>query len=623
LTGSLRPSGRLRRLAALSVAAFAGSSLIAAAAAAAAPAWPGDHHPANGAARPVDKAYTEAGGAKIRYAVNRPLCARPAHRNDYSCYAIERQTVAKGTRGAYRYVTPDGLTTGPHGGYTPADLATAYHFNPDRSRSGQTIALVDWFDDPDAKADLNTFDQEYGLPAETSSTFRKVNEDGHTAPLPSPSTDTSGEIALDVEAARAVCHTCKILLVEANKPTDTHLATAEDTAAGLGATEISNSFGAPEHHLSRRNFEAFDQPGIVVTASTGDDGWFGWDFANRPSGSSQNAAPFPAVSPTVVAVGGTALYLNPDASRLEEDVWDENGLENTGLLTGATGGGCSTLYHSADWQRNYPGYKGAHCHAGRLAADVSAIGDPQTGFDVIDSFGQGGWFTVGGTSLSSPVIAAMYALAGGSGGSAYPAASLYVNAAHNPSARNDVLAPSGAVAGAAGGNGFCGGASNLNCGNYVFAHFGGTTHNPNALGPGEVDCSFPRDNSDPPVAPPFDRECNAAAGFDGPSGLGTPKGLGLFAPTNPRVSVTKPAHARTGHPALFHAHVTEHISDLHPTDYFWVWGDGKNSAVSSHTTSLAEHHTYAHGGTYSGGLVFEDSSGQEVIKLFRLHVHKH
>jgi PKD domain len=552
--------------------------------------------------------------SQVRYAVNEPLCAASAKPGGISCYALKRVTVAKGTPGARPYVIPPVDGPAHDGGYAPADFAAAYGFNPALARSSQTIGIVDWYDDPAIASNLATFDANYGLHRETSTSFRKVNQNGVKGNYPSstlgkgsPTQEgTAGEIALDVEAARGVCHTCKILLVEASHPTDADLAAAENTAVRLGATEVSNSFGGAETGGVPTSMQkAFNHPGVVITASTGDDGWFAWDLANGVANSSESPS-FPASSPDVVSVGGTALDYNTSTHDYEQSVWNENdpddeaGIEND-QPQGAGGGGCSVLFSAPAWQSAFPGYSAAGCAGKRLSADVSIDADPQTGFDIYDTWNSGddGWVTVGGTSLSSPLIAAMWALAGGSGGASHPARSLYTNAATTANVDDVTI----------GGNGFCDDPSTLNCGNSVEDNFGTSNPNPNALTAGDVDCSFPRNTSPPASAPPLSSECNAAIGFDGPTGVGTPSSPALLNPTSPVASLTKPAKVELHKSASFTAHGTPRISGAHVTSYEFVWGDGKTTT----TTSVHAAHTWSKKGSYAVALYVNDSAGQQSV----------
>ena len=445
-----------------------------------------------------------ASHAKTRYARIRRACRAPAagHRQ---CMALGRVTVAAGTVGAKPFVQDDGAgESGPAGGLTPAQLASAYEYDPAEGGAGQTVALIDAFDDPAIEADLGTFDTNYGLPACTTANgcFEKVGQTGSATSLPKADKEGwSVEITLDVETAHAVCEKCKILLVEANEPRDADLATAVKEAVKLGATEISNSYGGGEETGEEA---AYDHPGVVITASAGDEGYYGWDVLNEGSSSPEELA-IPAALATVVSVGGTSLYLNENGTRNKETVWnhngpgDEVGLENK-EAEGASGGGCSTLFVAESWQQNVPGWGATGCGTKRLDNDVAAVADPYTGFDIYDSYkcgrsckehgGGEGWETWGGTSLSSPIVAAIYGLAGGGGGVSYPAATLYSHLGQS-SAFYDVTE---------GGNGFCDGEAEGKCGH------------PNATYGEQVDCEGTT-------------ACDAAAGFDGPSGVGTPKGL--------------------------------------------------------------------------------------------------
>jgi hypothetical protein len=539
--------------------------------------------------------------------VNRSVCAEPARPNEFRCFAMARVDVKPGTRGAYAYRPSAAFGHGHIGGYSPNDLAKAYGYNAGAAVS-QTVAIVDWYNDPKALADLNVFDRAYGLPAETTTSFGKVNQNGKASPLPISSKESSTEIALDIQAVRAVCHRCRILLVEANHPTAADIAVAENTAARLGADEISNSFGTPESQATSTLLAAFSHAGIVITASTGDDGWYDWDFTNDGSGTADEPQ-FPSSSPNVVAVGGTLLKLTSTGTRASETVWNENGVDNArGAISGSlggTGGGCSTRFTVKGWQSHVANYSTAGCGSRRLAADVSAIADPQRGFDVYDSYGHGtnshrGWLTVGGTSLSAPITAALYALAGGSGGSAWPAASLYVNSTLHPTSRYDVTS---------GGSGFCGGDATNGCMKAALSQSAGRTNNPNDLTRSLLDCSYPT-NGKVAAPPPLSRECNATAGYDGPSGLGAPRGIGLFRDTSPSADIRHSAVITHRVSASFTAHVTESVPGAQPTRYAWRWGDGSAGATTSATTS----HIYSRAGKYTVTLTVSDSLYQNVIR---------
>lgn len=546
----------------------------------------------------------------VGYAVSRPVCNQPARVGYVRCFAFRRVDVAKGTKHSYSYVRPNGLTLGPAHGYTPALLASAYRFDPRLNRSNETVAIVDWYDDPLALTDLRAFDAHYRFPLDTAATFRKVNQRGLAAPLPVRDHGSATEIALDTQVVRAVCRTCKILLVEANSPNETDIAAAENTAVRLGATVVSNSFGGPEHALSPSLIAAYNHPGVVITASTGDDGWFGWDWTNQGY-DSDGAASFPASSPYVVSVGGTSLTLNANGTRADETVWNRNGASDSVGLSqqaseGAAGGGCSKYFTAQPWQSHHAGYAAARCGGKRLSADVAALADPRYGFDVLDRYGAGKWITVGGTSVAAPLVAGLYALAGGAHGARYPSAAVYTNSETKTWSRYDVRT---------GGNAFCGGATTAACRDYLAGHTGvlglGSVNNPNELPGGLKDCSFPANGQvSSTTAPSLNHACNAVWGFDGPSGVGAPSSTSLFLSAEPTLSYTRPTALHVHQVGTFTAKAVEIAPNTHVLNYTWRWGDGYRTT----TTSTVAHHAYSHQGRFLVTLDVVDSRYQVVYR---------
>jgi hypothetical protein len=348
------------------------------------------------------------------------------------------------------------------GNLTPQRLHEAYGLPNETSASPlQTVAVVDAFDDPTAEADLDVYDKQFGLPACTTANgcFRKVNQAGNSSPLPKKQGEWAGEISIDVQMARAICQSCRILLVETNSEEWTDLGTGVNAAVSLGATAVSNSYGGPEQH-SYTTLAAtyFDHPGVLIAASSGDCGYFNKACAGEPA-----VASFPADSQNVLSVGGTSL--SESKGVWTSTVWNEGG------------SGCSKYFNAAPWQASVANFAATGCASVRSVADVSAIGDPETGVDVYDSTPEGngnptGWGVWGGTSVASPIVAAEFALAGGAREVAYPAATLYPHLG-NAAALYDVVS---------GTNGSC----------------GGTT------------------------------ECKAVSGYDGPTGVGSPLGLEAF-----------------------------------------------------------------------------------------------
>jgi subtilase family serine protease len=255
---------------------------------------------------------------------------------------------------------------GPNLGLTPSDIVSAYHLpTSPTAGSTQTVAVVDAFNDPNIDSDLGT------LPPAGRSRNRLTSE---------PCT----EHALPVAS----------FSVEADSESNADLGSAENEAVALHATEISNSFGEPETETDSTFESAFDHHGIVITAASGDDGYYSYDWLGIFGPPDVNAPDIPSSYRTVVAVGGTSLYLGQNAIRTSETVWNENSPQafdeaNLGIPLGATGGGCSTLFSGQGWQTHSTGYTSAGCSpspAKRLVADVSIVADPLTGFDIFDSY---------------------------------------------------------------------------------------------------------------------------------------------------------------------------------------------------------------------------------------------
>ena len=271
-------------------------------------------------------------------------------------------------------------------GLGPADLQSAYKLPSSTAGAGQTVAIVDAQDDPNAESDLATYRSTFGLPACTTANgcFRKVNQNGAASPLPATDTGWAQEISLDVDMVSAVCPNCHILLVEASSATLANLGTGVNTAVALGAKYVSNSYGGGDSAPS----SAYNHPGVAVTASTGDGG-FGVEY--------------PASDSHVTAVGGTSLTRDASASGWNETAWS------------GAGSGCSTANAKPAWQT-----AATQC-ANKANADVSAVADPRTGVAVNVTFGGTGFTVFGGTSASSPIIASVYALAGAPAATSSPA----------------------------------------------------------------------------------------------------------------------------------------------------------------------------------------------------------
>ena len=203
-------------------------------------------------------------------------------------------------------------STGTPSGLSPSQIRTAYGFNQITlsngkagDGTGETIALVDAYDDPSIASDLATFDQQFGLAAPPSFVKVGINSSGaaSTTTFPTANQGWAGEIELDVEWAHAIAPGASILLVEANSASDTDLMNAVDYARNYaGVVAVSMSWGGSEFSGEASYDSHFTTPaghvGVTFFASAGDSG---------------SPLIWPAVSTHVVGVGGTTLTLNSSA----------------------------------------------------------------------------------------------------------------------------------------------------------------------------------------------------------------------------------------------------------------------------------------------------------------------
>ena len=368
------------------------------------------------------------------------VCHRPTDPEKASCLALRRNDIGRGAHPK--------ATASYQSGYTPSQLQSAY--NVPTGGAGKTIAIVDAYDNPSALQDLKVYRQQFGLAA--GPTITKLNQSGQTVETldtttgtisagtgaaPTPNTSWGQEIALDLDMASAICPACNILLVEADSNSFANLGAAVNTAARQNVASISNSYGAKEF-LGETSFQSYyNHPGVAITVSSGDSGY---------------GVEFPAASRYVTAVGGTSLTSAGSTRGWSESVWS------------GAGSGCSAYISKPSWQTD----KGC---ANRTVADVSAVANPNTGVAVYDSYGStdgANWYVFGGTSVSAPIVASVYALA-----------------------------------------------SNLiTYGEYPYSHTGSLFDVVSGSNGGCIKRKA--------------YLCTGVTGYDGPSGLGTPNGVGAF-----------------------------------------------------------------------------------------------
>ncbi|HXN16812.1 MAG TPA: S53 family peptidase [Candidatus Binatus sp.] len=278
-----------------------------------------------------------------------------------------------------------GLTSPPISAFQPVQIRHAYGFDLVSDQgAGQTIALVDAYDDPNAESDLAVFSQQFKLPVASTSNgfFRKVYATGHK---PAANANWSVEISLDVEWAHAIAPKATIILVEAASNNLSDLLKGVDVAVRNGATLVSMSWDSGEFSGERNSDNHFVTNGVTFLAASGDSG---------------TGVTYPAASPDVIGVGGTSLTLDSNGNYLSETAWS------------GSGGGLSAYEHQPLYQAQFGipddsrGLRGV--------PDVSYNANPGTGYAVYDSVaisGASGWFQIGGTSAATPQWAATIAIA--------------------------------------------------------------------------------------------------------------------------------------------------------------------------------------------------------------------
>jgi subtilase family serine protease len=278
----------------------------------------------------------------------------------------------------------------PAGALTPAETRRIYSMDAMADLgAGQTIAVVDAYDDPIIGANADAFDKQfttslggtttyYSAYGDSSSWLTKAYAQGRRPPV-NASWDL--EISMDVEWMHAIAPLAKIMLVETSSTSYSSLLGGDAYAANHGATVVSNSWGGSE---SSNEASAYDKTfnghtGVTFVFSSGDNGVQG----------------YPAESPNVVAVGGTTVYHDSSYNWAGEAGW-----------SGSSGG--MSAYEPS------PSYQSGLGYSKRAAPDVAYDADPNTGFAVYDSVryqGTAGWWQVGGTSAGAPQWSAILALA--------------------------------------------------------------------------------------------------------------------------------------------------------------------------------------------------------------------
>jgi subtilase family serine protease len=380
------------------------------------------------------------------------------------------------------------LTDTPQG-YSPQDLAKAYHLPDFSVGAKKNIAVISVGAYPTLENDLGVYRKQFGLSSCTTANgcLKIVDYHGDKALesnqfLQFVEEPYALETALDVEMAAASCPTCSITVVQIpmdlKKMLEAALVgksgeladdfgTAVETGVKLGASAVSMSYGLPtgmdaEYLATGKPAQQLKKPGVAIVAASGDGGY------------QSGAQMWPQELPWVVSVGGTTMNRDTYA----QTAW---GGDYASKQTGKTqwvgpGSGCAMNLPPAEGQ---PKTISDLCKGHRASTDISAVADPHTGVSIYDSYypwsGRDGaqmqsWHVAGGTSAATPIIAGLYARGG-----------------HT----DDVLGP-----------------------NTLYTAKPGTFANITTGSNAKSGC--------PDVAPAI---CTAGPGWNGPTGLGVPQGL--------------------------------------------------------------------------------------------------
>ncbi|MEU0531523.1 S53 family peptidase [Amycolatopsis tolypomycina] len=318
-------------------------------------------------------------------------------------------------------------------GYTPAQLRSAYGVDKvGADGKGTTIAIVDAFASPTIYSDAST----YAKKNDPAHPLKQSQFSQHVFPVnpelePPDQCDAAGwygEETLDVEAAHGLAPGANILYVGGSDCQDNSLDIALNyVVAGHKADIMSNSYGDTGEDIPADEVKVFNQislqavlEGIGVYFSSGDNG----DEVARLGTPSPD---FSASAPWITAVGGTSIAIGKDGKKIFETGWETSkstltdGVYGPAAYTSGSGGGTSRLFEQPFYQKgvvpdalakkNQTGNK-----KGRVVPDISAIGDPNTGFLVgqTQTFPDGAYYDqyrIGGTSLASPVFAGIMAVA--------------------------------------------------------------------------------------------------------------------------------------------------------------------------------------------------------------------
>src|SRR6266705_1147610 len=304
----------------------------------------------------------------------------------------------------------------------PYDMRVAYSVQSllERGFTGKSQTIVDIvsYGSPTLQQDMDTFDQQFGLPPITINVLSPLG----TKPVDHPTTKDlagwAGETTLDVQIIHAISPDAGIVVL--TSPVD-------ETEGTIGLPQflqleqyaisnhlgniISQSFGASEVTLNnvagKREVQKWDaffkqattQQEITFFAASGDNGATDYSDLQATQLSPNPTTSFPTDDPWVTSVGGTTLQR--EGTAFQETAWNSN--------VGASGGGFSSFFSTPSYQMTLPTSVQNQLNNRRGVPDVAGDADPSTGLAFYTS--DGGWTLAGGTSASAPLWAAFMAIA--------------------------------------------------------------------------------------------------------------------------------------------------------------------------------------------------------------------
>ncbi len=373
-----------------------------------------------------------------------------------------------GEKQAVGFTNPYGSGTLPYApcGYSPAQIKGAYGISG-YDGAGQTVAIIDAYAAPTILQDVNQWSANRGLPQMQGNQLTQVVAPGtYHHPERGMKQDPQGwygEETLDVEAVHGMAPAANIVYVGApnnfqdldaalNDVVDRHLAQIVTNSYGFNTDLLPSGYIQPQEDTIVQGVIE----GIGIYFSSGDN-------SDESLVEGYRTTDWPASSPFVTAVGGTSLAVGQTDNYLFETGWGTTTSSWKGTAWGPTppgpwlygaGGGVSQIFAEPKYQMGVvqSSVFTAQGRTGRAVPDISAIADPNTGYMIgeTQTFPDGtvkySEYRIGGTSLSSPIMAGIMALADQAHGSPHGFANPLFYSLAGTSAFTDIVSPASTIA---------------------------------------------------------------------------------------------------------------------------------------------------------------------------------